>query len=279
MDKAASAPEHAENPSAATVPHGWAEVQESLAAASGLALLLVEGRQPPALRVSHNNSICHAFQSSPKHAHLCDPFCGRAFERAQEAGGPAHYRCHAGLHCFAVPVDLGAAERLAVIAGRAFLRSSDYRALAERMRTGDLSDLLSPDLFRNVIFALEQDLDELAARLREAAQEFPKGARGARKPAAAGGRGGGANAPAAGKADAGAGNREVSTAGQPSAGDEAGDARPARRGAPASAAPAHINASAPVHRRAGSPLTRRWRRRVKGPSENCARRRASSPWR
>ncbi|HEX7173836.1 MAG TPA: diguanylate cyclase [Pyrinomonadaceae bacterium] len=243
MDKAASAPEHAENPSAATVPTGWAEVQESLAAASGLALLLVEGRQPPALRVSHNNSICQAFQSSPKHAHLCDPFCGRAFERAQEAAGPAHYRCHAGLHCFAAPLDLGAAERLAVIAGRAFLRSSDYRVLAERMRSGDLSDLLSPDLFRNVIFALEQDLADLAVRLREAAEEFPKGARGSRKSAATGR---GVGAPAAGKADAGVGKREAPEAEKSNGVDEASEARGARRGAaPAPAAMPHANGSAP----------------------------------
>ena len=43
-------------------PAGWAAVQEKLAAAAGLSLLLVDGRQPPALVASNNNSICHAFQ-------------------------------------------------------------------------------------------------------------------------------------------------------------------------------------------------------------------------
>ncbi len=173
MDKAASAPERAENRSANLAPpEGWAEVQNSLAATMGLALLLVAGRQPPSVLVSHNNSICRAFQSSETHAHLCEPFCGRAFDRAIEAGKVSFYRCHAGLNCFTMPVNIDPKKPLAVIGGRAFLRSADYRALAERVRTGDLIDLLSPELFANVIFALEQDLDDLAVRVDKSAVEF-----------------------------------------------------------------------------------------------------------
>lgn len=153
-------------------PSGWTDAQESLAAASGLAVLLVEGHQPPALEVSNNNSICHAFQSSPKHVHLCDPYCGIAFERALKAEGATHYRCHAGLHCFAMPVNLGTGRQLAVIGGRAFLTSADYRALAERFRVGDLQDLLSSEIFKNVIFASRQDLDDLAQRIEVAAREL-----------------------------------------------------------------------------------------------------------
>src|SRR5215210_401310 len=120
-------------------PPGWAETQDTLAAAAGLSILLVEGQQPPALHLSNNNSVCQAFQSSPTYRRLCDPFCGIAYERAKDAGETTHYRCHAGLHCFATPVQVDAeGERLAVIGGRAFLTTADYRALAERLRTGDL---------------------------------------------------------------------------------------------------------------------------------------------
>ena len=153
-------------------PPGWADTQDSLAAAAGLSILLVEGPQPPALSVSNNNSICHTFQSSPEHRRLCDPFCGKAFERAHQAGAPAHYRCHAGLHCFSMPVEIEKGRKLALIGGRAFLKSADYRALAERFRAGDLQDLLSSDLFKNVIFASQQDLDDLAERLSTAVSEF-----------------------------------------------------------------------------------------------------------
>lgn len=146
----------------------WERLQASLAAETDLAILLVEGHQPPQLAISNNNSICHAFQTSPTHAHLCDPYCGVAFQRAHEAGEATHYRCHAGLHCFAMPVTgLDAPRPLAVIGGRAFLSSADYRELAERFRNGDLRQLLSTELFRNVIFASRHNLDQLAAQLAE----------------------------------------------------------------------------------------------------------------
>src|ERR687894_3118769 len=93
----------AQSQTSAVLPHGWAEVQEGLASSSGLALLLVEGRQPPALAVANNNSICHAFQSSPAHAHLCQPDCGEAYFRAVEAGAPTHHRCHPRPPCLAAP--------------------------------------------------------------------------------------------------------------------------------------------------------------------------------
>jgi len=172
----------AQSKTSAVLPRGWAEVQEGLASASGLALLLVDGRQPPALAVSNNNSICHAFQSSPAHAHLCQPDCGAAYGRALSEGGTVQYRCHAGLHCFAAPVHLGAGAPLAVIGGRSFLRVADYRALAERIRAGDLSDLLAADLFANVIFASRQDLEVLSARVAHAAESFASDAAG--RPAA-----------------------------------------------------------------------------------------------
>jgi diguanylate cyclase (GGDEF)-like protein len=162
----------AQSKTSAVLPHGWAEVQEGLASSSGLSLLLVEGRQPPALAVANNNSICQAFQSSHAHAHLCQHDCGEAHGRAVREGGAVQYRCHAGLHCFAAPVKLGTGPPLAVIGGRGFLRVADYRALAERIRAGDLSDLLSAELFGNVIFASRQDLEVLAARVAQAAEPF-----------------------------------------------------------------------------------------------------------
>jgi diguanylate cyclase (GGDEF)-like protein len=153
-------------------PSGWAGIQNSIAESSGISLLLVDGRQPPALAVANNNSICEALQSSPEHAGLCDPFCGTAHDRAVSAKSITHYRCHAGLQCFAMPVEIGSQRQLAVIGGRAFVSSSDYRELAERFRSGDLQDLSSDNLFRNVIFADEADLDHAALRVARAAGEF-----------------------------------------------------------------------------------------------------------
>jgi diguanylate cyclase (GGDEF)-like protein len=172
MDESAAHPRDIAQTQSQKTPEGWADAQDSLAAASGLSLLLVEGHQPPALQVSNNNSVCQAFQSSPKHVGLCDPYCGVAYERAMKAEGVTHYRCHAGLHCFAMPINPKNGRALAVIGGRTFLTSADYRALAERFRVGDLQELLSTEIFKNVIFAARQDLDDLSRRIDEAVREL-----------------------------------------------------------------------------------------------------------
>src|SRR6266508_4379078 len=152
-------------------PSGWAPLQKSLAESSGIALLLVEGYQPPALAIANNNSICETLQSSPERVRLCDPYCGIAHKRATAEGEVVHYRCHAGLQCFALPVEIGS-RQLAVIGGRAFSSSSDYREFVERVRSGDLQEIASDELFRNVIFADEADLDHAALKVSRAAQEF-----------------------------------------------------------------------------------------------------------
>ena len=153
-------------------PPAWPEIQDGLAGSSGLALLLVDGYQPPALVVSNNNSICNALQSSPEHVKLCDPYCGRAHAEALKANGTIEYKCHAGLQCFAKPVELVNKRKLAVIGGRAFLSSADYRQLIERFRNGDLQDLASDESFSNVIFSDAERLDELAERVERSTQRF-----------------------------------------------------------------------------------------------------------
>ncbi|MFN2576890.1 MAG: diguanylate cyclase [Pyrinomonadaceae bacterium] len=153
-------------------PAGWAENLREVAESSGISLLLVAGHQPPALAIANNNSICEALQSSPKHVKLCDPYCGQAHARATAANTITHYRCHAGLHCFAMPLEIETERKLAVIGGRAFVRGVDYRELAERFRSGDLQDLFSDERFRNVIFADEADLDHAALRLSDAASRI-----------------------------------------------------------------------------------------------------------
>lgn len=153
-------------------PAGWAAVQEKLAQGSGLSLLLVEGYQPPALVVANNNSICHAFQSSPEYVKLCDPYCGQAHAKATKAGETISYKCHAGLSCIATPVEISGQPNLAVIGGRAFVTGADYRATVERFRAGDLQELLEKEPFHNVIFSDPARLEELSGRVSAAARKF-----------------------------------------------------------------------------------------------------------
>ncbi|HWF89709.1 MAG TPA: diguanylate cyclase, partial [Pyrinomonadaceae bacterium] len=119
-----------------------------------------------------NNSICRTFQSSPEHVRLCDPYCGVAHSRATEAGGTVEYKCHAGLLCFAKPIEISGKRNLAVIGGRAFVTSADYQRLMERFRAGDLQDIVSDEVFGNIIFSEPQRLEELAARIDRAAQRL-----------------------------------------------------------------------------------------------------------
>ncbi len=153
-------------------PAGWAEIQEKVAAGAGQSVLLVDGYQPPALVVSNNNSICHAFQSSPDYVKLCDPYCGQAHKRAMSAGAAIDYKCHAGLSCIAMPIKIGDEPNLAVIGGRAFVTGADYRATVERFRVGDLQDLLPKEPFQNIIFSDPAKLEELSGRLSQAARKF-----------------------------------------------------------------------------------------------------------
>jgi diguanylate cyclase (GGDEF)-like protein len=153
-------------------PAGWAEVQEKLATKTGLSVLLVNGRQPPALIASNNNSICHAFQSSLDYVGLCDPYCGDAHRKALSAGGPVNYKCHAGLQCFTMPVPIGGEQRLVAIGGRAFVSGNDYRNLVDRFRAGELNELLERAPFENVIFAEPERLEQLSNRLDKEVQRF-----------------------------------------------------------------------------------------------------------
>lgn len=153
-------------------PAGWVAVQQKLAATTGLSVLLVDGRQPPALAASNNNSICHAFQSSMEYVALCDPYCGDAHRRALSAGSAVSYKCHAGLQCFTMPVHIGGEQNLAAIGGRAFVSAEDYRNLVNRFRAGELNDLLPSEPFENVIFAEPQRLDQLSERLQKAVRNF-----------------------------------------------------------------------------------------------------------
>lgn len=153
------------------VPEDWAILQDNLAASSGLSLLLINGRQPPALKISNNNSVCHAFQTSPAHSHLCEKYCGTAYKRVTETESAEHYRCHAGLHCFVTPIEAEIEQKLAVIGGRAFLSIADYRQLISRVMNGDLKSLFNNSILNNIVFSNREKLDELLNNIQKTSFE------------------------------------------------------------------------------------------------------------
>src|SRR5258705_1464633 len=135
----------------ADAPPGWVAVQQKLAAATGLSVLLVDGRQPPALVASNNNSICHAFQSSMEYVALCDPYCGDAHRRALSAGSAVKYKCHPRLQCFTISVHICGEQNLAAIGDRAFVKAEDDRNLFQPFLRRHVNGLSSRWLFSNVV--------------------------------------------------------------------------------------------------------------------------------
>jgi diguanylate cyclase (GGDEF)-like protein len=122
---------------------------DRLADESGLAIVIVD-ENARELDSANNNSMCRSLYYSDEFAPKCAEFCGKAFEKAFEAGGAVDYECYAGLACRAIPVSTDDVKRV-VITGRAFVKSENYRIATGRAIEGDWQDFDAGDLFENVL--------------------------------------------------------------------------------------------------------------------------------
>ena len=148
----------------------WLETQRTLAASTNLALVTVGDDNDFFGRVANETSICQTFRDDPEKALRCAEFCGRARERALEAGGVITYRCHANLRCFAAPVNpTGSSSPLVVIGGRAFLSARDYSDFLKGEQENGAH--LDPALFRNLKFTDAQELEGASQLILSAARE------------------------------------------------------------------------------------------------------------
>ncbi len=146
-------------------PENWLE---KIADESGLAIIIVD--EKAAVAKANNNSVCEILYSSEEFAPHCERFCGRAFERATEAGKPVPYECHAGLDCLAVP--LKTEKPLVAIVGRTFTKAENYRQATERAVAGDWSRFPPTRFFENVLIsgsskALEKTAKQLEGIVSE----------------------------------------------------------------------------------------------------------------
>lgn len=138
------------------------EALNALAQRSGLAVAFVGGENRE-LSVVNNNSICRTLNPTGVFTPDCARFCGKAFEKAFEAGGPVGFVCHAGLDCRAVPVK-NAEQPFVAIVGRTFLRSENYRKATQRAMAGDWSGHSPAELFDNVLLSGSPSMLERATR-------------------------------------------------------------------------------------------------------------------
>lgn len=149
----------------------WQEMQDRFAEESGLAIVIVD-ESSTEIRISNNNSICRHLYNSGEFAPRCAEFCGKAFQTAHEAGESVHIKCHADLSFITVPLETEN-KKFAAIVGRAFLKSEDYRAAAQRSANGDWSQFPTEELFENVLISsslaeLKQTAEKVKSQLSKA---------------------------------------------------------------------------------------------------------------
>ncbi len=127
----------------------------SLAEENGMAIAIVDEDSRQVV-VSNNNSICRHLNPANKFSSACSHFCGKALEKALEAGGMIGFECHAGLDCRAIPSG-DAEKRFVAIVGRTFLKAENYRKATERAITGDWSEFPPSEFFENILLTGSSD--------------------------------------------------------------------------------------------------------------------------
>jgi diguanylate cyclase (GGDEF)-like protein len=106
-------------------------------------------------------------RASPEHARLCAGDCANAYDGAVRIGETREFRCHAGLHCFAIPVAINN-SRLVVIGGRAFTSAAEYAEFLNKY--GELDGIRSGEGLRNIRFLDPREFHEAAELVASTAQ-------------------------------------------------------------------------------------------------------------
>lgn len=133
-----------------------------IAEENGIAIAIVDENARQVV-VTNNNSICRNLNPTGDFSPKCAAFCGKALEKAVEAGETIGFECHAGLDCRAIPV-IDADTQFVVIAGRTFLKADNYRKATERAIKGDWRIYSPSELFENVLLSGTSDVLDKAAK-------------------------------------------------------------------------------------------------------------------
>jgi len=132
-------------------------LQRSLADKNGVALVTFSQDGAVIGRIENDNSICKAMRVAPDYAPLCQADCGSAHDRALAGGERFEYTCHAGLHCFAMPVSIGK-RQLVILGGRAFTSTAEYMRFLRDY--SDLPAVASGECLKNIKFLDARDLKQ-----------------------------------------------------------------------------------------------------------------------
>ncbi len=137
----------------------WLHLQKSLAEKNNISLTTLTRDGAVVGRIENDNSICQAMRVSAEYSLRCAGDCGSAYSRALAAARPIQYRCHAGLCCFAAPVQVER-QHLVVLGGRAFTTSSAYSNFLNQY--DDLEGVQNGRGLKNIKFISARDFDDTA---------------------------------------------------------------------------------------------------------------------
>jgi diguanylate cyclase (GGDEF)-like protein len=137
----------------------WLRLQKSLADRNGIALTTLSRDGAVIGRIENDNSICRAMRVSPIHAPRCAADCGAAYSNAVAAGKQFDFTCHAGLHCFAIPVSIDR-KQLVILGGRSFASIGEYAEFLERYE--ELAGVASGECLKSVKFLEPRELGQTA---------------------------------------------------------------------------------------------------------------------
>ena len=137
----------------------WLRLQRSLADKNGIALTTLSRDGAVIGRIENDNSICRAMRVSGEHAPLCAADCGAAHSNAIAAGKQFDFTCHAGLHCFAIPVAIGR-KQLVILGGRSFASTSEFGEFLGEY--GEMAAVESGECLKNIKFIDARELTAAA---------------------------------------------------------------------------------------------------------------------
>jgi diguanylate cyclase (GGDEF)-like protein len=152
----------------------WLRLQKSLAERNGIALTTLSRDGAVIGRIENDNSICRAMRVSAERAPLCAADCGAAYNNAVDAGTQVDFTCHAGLHCFAIPVAVEQ-KQLVILGGRSFVSTSEYTDFLRRYEA--LAAVQTGECLKNIKFIESRELTQAAQLVGSTASyHFQRGA-------------------------------------------------------------------------------------------------------
>ena len=163
----------------------WLRLQKSLAEKNGIALTTLSRDGAVIGRIENDNSICRAMRVSPEHAPLCAADCGAAYSNAVDAGKQFDFTCHAGLHCFAIPVAIDQ-KQLVILGGRSYASTAEYTEFLRQY--GEMGAVESGDCLKSIKFIDGRELAEAADLVGSTASYHFQNARKPEPRPAAGGQ-------------------------------------------------------------------------------------------